>query len=131
MPFQEILVPIDFSETSLHALRLAITVARASGGRITLLHVGVTPYVDVGPYGASIPNVIMDAHEQQAAEQHHALQRVAHDEIPENFPIRLQVREGFPPHEILAEAEAGKSDLICIGTNGRTGFERVVRPMGF
>ena len=51
MSFKEILVPIDFSETSLHALRLAVRVARESGGRLTLVHIGVVPYVDAGPFG--------------------------------------------------------------------------------
>lgn len=126
MAFREILVPVDFSETSLHALRLAVDLARESGGRVTLLHVGVVPYVDVGPFGASIPNVIVAAHEQLAAEQREALERLARDEVPEAVPVRFQVREGFPPSEILAEAEAGGHDLICIGTHGRTGIERVI-----
>lgn len=43
MPFANILVPIDFSETSRHALRLAIRVAREDNARLTLLHVGGEP----------------------------------------------------------------------------------------
>ena len=126
MSFKEILVPVDFSETSLHAIRQAVRVARESNGRLTLVHIGVVPYVDAGPFGASIPAALIAAHDQMAAERMHALQRVAKEEIPDGMPVRFKVREGFPPEEILAEAEEGKQDLICIGTHGRTGVERVI-----
>jgi len=125
--FTEILVPVDFSETSLHAVRLAVKLVRSgTGGRVTLVHCGVVPYVDAGPFGAAVPGVLVAAHDEMAAERMHALQRVAREEIPEGVPVRCLVREGFPPEEILAEAESGKHDLIVIGTHGRTGVERVL-----
>lgn len=126
MSFKEILVPVDFSETSLHAVRLAVKLARESGARLHLVHIGVVPYVDAGPFGASVPSILVAAHDEMAAERMHALQRLAREEIPEGMPVRHQVREGFPPEEILAEAEACKADVICIGTHGRTGMERVI-----
>lgn len=126
MSFKEILVPVDFSETALHAVRLAVRIAREGGARITLVHIGVVPYVDAGPFGASVPSMLIAAHEEMAAERMHALQRVAREEIPEGIPVRNKVREGFPPEEILAEAEESKADVICIGTHGRTGVERVI-----
>ncbi len=39
----DILVPTDFSEPALSALKHAVTLAKALGGRITLLHVGRIP----------------------------------------------------------------------------------------
>lgn len=126
MSFKEILVPVDFSETSLHAVRLAVQVARENAGRISLLHIGVIPYVDAGPFGASVPTALIAAHDEMAAERMHALQRVAREEIPEVMPVRYKVREGFPPEEILTEADDCKADVICIGTHGRTGVERVI-----
>ncbi len=126
MSFKEILVPIDFSETSLHALRLAVRVARESGGRLNLVHIGVVPYVDAGPFGASVPAMLVAAHDEMATQRMHALQRVCREEIPEGMVVRTKVREGFPPEEILAEADESKADVICLGTHGRTGVERVI-----
>ncbi|GIX48267.1 MAG: hypothetical protein KatS3mg131_2478 [Candidatus Tectimicrobiota bacterium] len=39
MPFQRILVPVDFSEPSEHALQYAIDLAKQLQARLTLLHV--------------------------------------------------------------------------------------------
>ena len=44
MPAQHILVPIDFSTSSDHALDYAMTLARALQARLTLLHV-IEPFV--------------------------------------------------------------------------------------
>lgn len=40
---KKILVPVDFSEASVRALDLAVEVAEASGGSLTVLHVGLRP----------------------------------------------------------------------------------------
>lgn len=126
MAFSDILVPIDFSETSLRALRLAVNLTHAGNVRLHLVNIGVTPYVDVGPYGASVPAVLIAANDHMAAEAKSALERVAREEIPQGVEVHTHVRTGFPPEEILAEAAESKADLIVIGTHGRTGVERVL-----
>ena len=81
--FQHILVPIDFSEASKHALRRAIHMAREAGGRLTLVHVGLVPgYAgyDLGGYGAPYPETLVTLHEQIATEQKHALEKLARED---------------------------------------------------
>lgn len=126
MAFTKLLVPIDFSETSLHALRLAIHVARQGNTRLHLLHVGTIPYVDAGPFGASVPALLIEANNQMAIEAKVGLDRVAREEVPAGMPVSTEVRSGFPPEEILDEADACEADLIVLGTHGRTGLERVL-----
>lgn len=127
MLFKQILVPIDFSETSLRALRLAVRMARAGQARLTLLHVGVTPLPVVGDsWLPSSAEIYSNWQAQLVQEQMHALRRVAREEIADEVEFRAVVREGFPPDEILAESETGNHDLVVLGTHGRTGLERVV-----
>lgn len=128
MPFKKILVPMDFSEHALHALRLAISLARSSGGSITLLHVGVVPHVyatELGLAGAASP-LFAQMSEDIAKEQRHHLERVASEEIPAGLSHDVALREGFPPEEVLSQVKDGGYDLVVMGTHGRTGLGRVL-----
>ena len=126
-PFKNILVPIDFSETSLQALRLAIRLAREGAARLTLLHVGVSPVLATSdPWLATSAEVLLQWHKQLAEEQNHALRRVAREEVPQDIEWRASVEDGFPPETILAAAKSGEHDLIVMGTHGRTGLERIL-----
>jgi nucleotide-binding universal stress UspA family protein len=127
--FRSILVPIDFSETASHALRLAIRLARESQGHLTLLHVGLAPglgALGVETYGVPVPDTFVQLHEELAKERQHALDRLAGEEVPADVPYITRVREGYAPDEIVAEAKTGKHDLLVIGTHGRTGVGRVL-----
>lgn len=129
MSFKELLVPIDFSTSSIRALRMAIGLSRHAQGRITVLHVGLAPGMgqfDLGAYGVPVPDALVQIHEQAAVEQRHALEKLAREEIPDDVPWQAVVREGFPPDEILGQAKAGHHDLLVMGTHGRSGLERVV-----
>lgn len=128
MPFKRILVPMDFSEHALNALRLAISLARATGAHITLLHIGVVPHVyatELGLTGAANP-LFVQMSEDISKEQRHRLETLASDEIPESLSHDIVVREGFPPEEVLAQVAAGGHDLVVMGTHGRTGLGRVL-----
>ena len=124
----DILVPIDFSEASLHALREAVSLVRVTGGKLTLLHVGVVPHIyatDLGPT-ATMGTQLLALGRELAVEQRHHLHKVAKEEVPEDVVCETVLREGFPPAEILAQVEEGGHSLLVIGTHGRTGIKRVL-----
>ena len=133
-PFHHILVPTDFSDIAAHALRLAIRISRpspseAGTARITLLHVGRIPEaatLDFPAYGMPFPEAIADLQRELATERAHILERVARQEIPEGVPWDIQLREGYPSEEILAEVRTGPYDLVVMGTHGHTGIKRVL-----
>lgn len=128
MPFKNILVPTDLSETSLRAVRRSIEMAHASGGTITLMHVGILPHVystDMG-FAQPVGPLFVQASEQAAREQRHMLERMARQEIPESIGHRILVREGYPPQEILDQIASGGHDLVVMGTHGRTGLKRAL-----
>lgn len=126
--FSNILVPVDFSEHSVNAVRLAVSLGRHFGSKLTLLHIGVVPHVyaaELGLGGTAGP-MFSEMSQAAAAEQYHRLERLAREEVPESMDVVTLVREGFPPEEILAAVEASGHDLVIMGTHGRTGIGRVL-----
>ncbi|MFW5876014.1 MAG: universal stress protein [Myxococcota bacterium] len=128
-----ILSPVDFSETSDHALEYAIELARGLGAELHLLHVYQLPMYSM-PDGALLagPDVatrIMDT----ARESLDALaQRLA----DRGVTIERHLTEGVPHQEIERVAKDIGADMVVMGTHGRTGLghlllgsvaERVVR----
>jgi len=125
--FQNLLVPLDFSDNANLALRLAVSLARHGAARLTLLHVGVAPGValDLGGYGMPVPPTLLELHEQVAREQAAQLDRIARALIPDDVPWTAVVREGDAVQTILDLAKDGY-DLVVMGTHGRRGLERMV-----
>lgn len=128
-----ILSPVDFSDTSDHAVEYAVELAKGLGAEIHLLHVYQLPMYSM-PDGALLagPDVatrIMDT----ARESLDALaQRLA----DRGVTVERHLTEGVPHQEIDRVAKEVGADLIVMGTHGRTGLghlllgsvaERVVR----
>jgi nucleotide-binding universal stress UspA family protein len=127
MPFAHVLVPVDLSEASLHAVRLAVNMARASGATLTLLHVGVVPVSPIAEtWTPSVSAPLVELKDPMVLEARLALERIRREEVPTDIDARLVVREGFVPEEIVAEAKHGGHDLVVMGTHGHTGLERVL-----
>lgn len=125
--FKELLVPVDFSETSARALRLAISLARVARARITLLYVGTVPDSPAAPDPElEIPDAVHQLELRQAEDERSDLVRLAEQEIPDDVPWRTVKRVGDPAREILAELGASAYDLVVIGSHGRTGVRRMV-----
>jgi nucleotide-binding universal stress UspA family protein len=123
LPFQRILCPIDFSDSSLSALEWAWSLAQESGATVTLLHVIEWPW-DEPP---APPFERLPGHEarqlvefRKAAESSARLQ--LRSLVPENLRERCSseplVRHGKAHREVLAAAE-GHADLIVMGVHGR------------
>lgn len=129
MAFQNLLVPVDFSSSSMSALRMAVRVAKESGGKITLLHVGLAPelyYGDLAAYGFLVPETTAKVREQVMTEQRQALEQVARQEVPQEALGGVRLREGYAPDEILAELAGGGYDCLVMGTHGRRGLSHAL-----
>jgi nucleotide-binding universal stress UspA family protein len=125
--FERILVAIDFSDASVRALRLAVSVARAEGGSVSVVHVGVAPAGDANdPWTTAISPAIQDLAARMAAETAHRLERLVRDEVPEVLRGDVLVREGSPPTAIVEQVRAGHHDVVVMGTHGHTGLERAL-----
>jgi nucleotide-binding universal stress UspA family protein len=117
---RRLLVPVDFSGSSLHALRYAVDLAAESGGSLTIVHVVPADYgwLDIGR--AEYRDLDKSLQKQAADE----LCALADANIPRKIAADLQVRTGRPAEEIVAAASEAKSELIVLSTRGLTGLDR-------
>lgn len=118
LPLATILHPTDFSEHSEFAFRLACALARDYQARLVLLHVLPPPMVvySGGPVPAETwPTV------EEAREKLRQMEGQAH-----RVRVESQVLEGDPVDMILRAAEETNSDVIVMGTHGRTALARLL-----
>lgn len=117
---QRLLVPVDFSDSSLRALRYAVDLAKNAGGSFKILHVVPADYGWL-EIGREEYRDLDKSLQKQAAEE---LRALADANVPGNMSPDLEVRIGRPAEEIVAAAREAKSDLIVLSTHGRTGLDR-------
>jgi nucleotide-binding universal stress UspA family protein len=117
-----LLVPVDFSECSLQAVRYAADVARRVGAQMTLIHV-VEP-VRVGWLRDMKPALrAATALQQQAAQQ---LGELSKGEPLADLTVQRLVRTGKPAEVITHLADLTNADAIVISTHGHTGLRRAL-----
>jgi nucleotide-binding universal stress UspA family protein len=120
-----ILCPTDFSDFSRHALDHALAIAKLYHSTITLLHVcSVAPGAVYAPGIGVAPSSLLTVEDRDAALA--AMHRFAETEAGADAPIEFEVAEGNATTEILDRARTHASDLIVMGTHGRSGFERLL-----
>ncbi|MBI2829205.1 MAG: universal stress protein [Acidobacteria bacterium] len=120
-----ILCPIDFSDYSRRAFDHAVAMARWYDATITLLHVfSAVPVAAYAPGTPMHPSVVLTPSDREALLA--SMKRFAEDEAGPDLPVQCEACEGTAAAEILARARAMPSDLIVMGTHGRSGFERLV-----
>jgi len=119
---KRILCPVDFSDNSLHALDYAIALAQSQGAELQLLHVvqpsllsaSMDPFLP--EYDMTVMENYMDACKRQLAELTDQVIEKSHAQTTS------ELRTGTPFMEIVTAAREKESDLIVVGTHGRTGL---------
>lgn len=118
---RNILVPTDFSDAALDALRHAKELALTYGAQLTLLH-AVEEVVYPSAYGIEPTNLpgpqVIPRVEENLAE-------LARSELGYEH-IVVEAKVGYAPSTILNYAETHEVDLVTIATHGRTGLERML-----
>jgi nucleotide-binding universal stress UspA family protein len=120
---KQILCPIDLSDTSRHALEHAFAFARWYRARVTVLHVLNVPLPVMPPATGPVaeasglpplrPEDVTEDVRRFTISTSGADQNVAD----------IVVVEGSLVPEILRHAEDRRTDLLVMGTHGRSGFE--------
>ena len=122
---RQILCPIDFSEFSRHALDQSVAIARRYGSTITVLNVcGVVPATAYAPGTPMLPVTVPTPGDLEALLA--SMKRFVETEVGVTVPMRFEIGEGDAASEILDRAGAIPSDLIVMGTHGRSGFDRLI-----
>lgn len=127
LKIDSILVPMDFSENSEHALDYAIDLAGKLGADIQLLHCYIVEMFSMVAYGADhMPSIPQDfAHQvERAAGSKLATykEQVARSDIQVSCHLSTLV----PSDGIVRTAQELGSDLIVMGTHGLTGLSHAL-----
>ncbi|MFC2134792.1 universal stress protein [Bacteroidota bacterium] len=121
---EKILVPIDFSDYSISALKYAIGFAKHFEAKIFLVYV-VEPMIypaDFSMGQVSIPSMDVDMTERAKGE----LESLAKSEIGNDLDVEIIIKVGKPFIEINETAAETDVDLIIIATHGHTGVEHIL-----
>jgi nucleotide-binding universal stress UspA family protein len=118
VPVRTILHPTDFSERCEAAFRVACSLAKDHAARVIVVHVAEPP---VAPMGMAPSPPLPEGHRGGLEEQLCRFQGSA----PE-VQVECRVEEGDAATGIVRAARATESDLIVMGTHGRTGLGRLL-----
>ena len=124
LPIRRILCPVDFSDFSRAAIGRAVALARPFKAEITALF--VLPYIfpaEEETSACAAPIAPDPGLQSAVAEDLEEFLRPAREA---GLPIRLCVRSGECVGHILAMAAERESDVIVMGTHGRSGFQKWV-----
>ncbi len=122
--FKRILCPTDFSKFSFRAADYAVALAKHYDGEVHFVHVVPEVLLHPDQYPYLVEPVRTEPELRQRA--HDRLDAFAALTRAEQIQSRFSVKEGAPVTTIMSAAEDDDSDLICLGTHGREGFERLV-----
>lgn len=115
---KQILVPVDFSECTEKALFYAVPFARQFDATLTLLHVVEPPYLPASEMG-----VLVDVETQDDSRKELEALRTR---LAATVRCHTMIRKGSAQVEIIDAARELGSDLIILGSHGRTGVERLL-----
>lgn len=116
---KRILVPIDFSETSLFAMKYALLIANKLGASLRIVHVKT---------GANFaPEFARDAMEMRLHNQAEDWLNNIHERYRGEYRVPggsfdMKIREGNVFHQIANQALYDDTTLIVVGSHGVSGF---------
>ena len=119
---KRILVPVDFTNTSMAALRKAAEIAAALGSELICLHVDEFPVMGYGEL-SYLPAEVVDEHIRETKRKMDDLLALA---TSKGWNARGLVVRGPAATGITSSAEAQDADIIVMGTHGRRGYRRLV-----
>jgi nucleotide-binding universal stress UspA family protein len=121
---QKILVPVDFSDYSLIALKQALFLARQNGGQVICQHIYEVP--------SGYHRTGKDYYEFSEIMKNHAINDTKvflkkHKLPPEELEFVYTLdKDGKPAKKIFKYALEEKMDMICLGSKGRTAAASIV-----
>ena len=130
--FSKILVPIDGSEPSFHAARIANNIAKRFNSEIIVLYVMVCPskneYMNLtGLVTPKQIDIIIQNAKEEAKDWFKKVEDMVKKENPTiKFSTKVVLTGVAIYGEIIQYAEKNNIDLIVIGTRGRSGVKKVL-----
>ncbi|MEO5819191.1 MAG: universal stress protein [Vicinamibacteraceae bacterium] len=123
--FSTIVAAVDFSETSCDVLEAALVMARATGGRVRLLH--VVPQVAQSAWSIEASELnIDDLQREWTADAETQLAELANSAKSKAWLDSASVVVGPAAAEIVRYAEEHAADAIVVGSHGRGVIRRLL-----
>lgn len=121
---KKILIPTDFSSSSMHALKYAIELNKTFGARLYILHIlqDITDFSEFNLSPTILPQLYAEF-EQNATSK---LEDIVNTIIPRDMTCDTYIIHGVPFFEIIQFSKDECIDLIVIGSHGRTGIRHVL-----
>lgn len=120
----QILVPLDFSDLSLEALKAAESMAELFDGSITPFHAYIPITEMEGPYTIGLGPNTSENYEEVESTIQQRLDDIARDHVDESLLTKGLVAIGNPAQCIVDVSK--EYDMIAMSTHGRTGFSRMI-----
>ncbi|MBZ5542769.1 MAG: universal stress protein [Acidobacteriia bacterium] len=118
-----ILCPIDFSEHSAAALRMAGSLARAFGAEVRVLH---AQRFEAPIYFTSAQLQALNTQLRRSLRSARKfVENFTAQHLPEDVARSVRVVEQEPVEAILRMHKEWRADLLVMGTHGRTGLTRI------
>ncbi|OVE84503.1 universal stress protein [Natronolimnobius baerhuensis] len=112
--YQDVLIPTDGSDGTRRSIEHGLAIADQFGATVHALSI-----VPEGPLGT------LEAEEATPA-AHRAVERVQLEAEAAGVDVVTAVEHGVPHEEILDYTDAHDIDMVIMGTQGRTGLDRVL-----
>ncbi len=127
MKFDNILVPIDFSQFSQKALDVAVKLAGCCGGKIHLLHVeeDIFHMRRIHKRHPPLEKMCDKVHETFIAEKRKAIDAIARA-VPKKLLAKASIKEGHPFAEIVKYARAKCIDLVVLSSRGESNVKHAL-----
>lgn len=115
----KIICATDFTPRARSAARVAIDLARATGGSVELVHIAATPSADIQAL-----TVDVGVFEHEIREGLKTKLAAEARELMGLVPVTSHLGEGSVEGALLSRAKAVGADLIVMGAHGRPALER-------
>lgn len=124
-PIKNIVVPLDFSESSVLALRAAGDLARETGACVHLYH--AVPFADYQPMSFAGIGVITQLQNEMQKQTEKALNELAQSLRDQEITTQTHCSGLMPIPGILDCAATNQAELILMTSHGRSGFQKFWR----
>lgn len=122
LPFKRLLCPVDLSGPSLAALRFAVSLAKESAARLTILNVIEWPGDDLRvDHDHSAPFRL-----KREEEVRRRIEGLISDDVRTWCDLDVQIVYGKPYREIVAIAQREAVDLIVMGVHGHGPIDQLM-----
>ena len=113
---QVVLACVDFSDVAGRVVDTAVSLARAFGGELHVLHVAEPDPAFVG-YQAG-PRTVRDQVAANLREEHRSVEAIAAEAVRQGLSAHPHTRRGPYAETIVREAEHLHADVIVLGSHG-------------